>query len=227
MLGKLAYRNMKRSARDYLVYIFTMTVVTALMYAFNSLIFENTLPRYSETAGILEMMTGLATFFIVLIVAWLINYMVRFMLEKRSGEFGIYLLLGMKKKEISRLYMRENLLLGGTAFLFGLALGILLRQVLMAVLFAMMRMEYRLGISFHPGTVLMTVLCYAGCYLLALLRCRRKFKKMNIHDLMNAKRRNEEIRERGEGIKRLLLPLSILFIFAFWAVFAIDRKSVV
>lgn len=220
MLGKLAYRNMKRSARDYLVYIFTMTVVTALMYAFNSLIFENTLPRFSETAGILEMMTGLATFFIVLIVAWLINYMVRFMLEKRSGEFGIYLLLGMKKKEISRLYMRENLLLGGTAFLFGLALGILLRQVLMAVLFAMMRMEYRLDISFHPGTVLMTVLCYAGCYLLALLRCRRKFKKMSIHDLMNAKRRNEEIRERGEGIKRLLLPLSILFIFAFWAVFA-------
>ncbi|HCT90180.1 MAG TPA: ABC transporter permease [Lachnospiraceae bacterium] len=221
MLAKLAYRNMKRSARDYLVYIFTMTVVTALMYAFGSLIFENTLPRYAETAGILEMMTGLATFFIVLIVAWLINYMVRFMLEKRSSEFGIYLLLGMKKKEISRLYMRENLLLGGTAFLFGLALGILLRQVLMAVLFAMMRMEYRLGVSFHPGTLLTTVLCYAGCYLLALLRCRRKFRKMNIHDLMNAKRRNEEIRERGEGIKRLLLPLSVLFIFAFWTVFAV------
>ena len=42
---------------------------------------------------------GIATFFIVLIVACLINYMIRFMLEKRSQEFGIYLLLGMKKED--------------------------------------------------------------------------------------------------------------------------------
>lgn len=45
-------------------------------------------------------MVGLSTFFIILIVSWLINYMVRFMLEKRSTEFGIYLLLGMKKEPL-------------------------------------------------------------------------------------------------------------------------------
>ena len=153
-------------------------------------------------------------------VAWLINYMVRFMLEKRSGEFGIYLLLGMKKKMIARIYMRENILLGGLSFLVGLVFGILLRQVLLAVMFSMVRMEYHLKISFHHWTVLMTILCYAGCYLLALFRCKRKFKKMNIHDLMDEKRKNEEIKENGEGFKRLFLPLSILFILSFWAVFS-------
>lgn len=35
-----------------------------------------------EMAAIMAAMIGIATFFIVLIVAWLINYMVRFMLEK-------------------------------------------------------------------------------------------------------------------------------------------------
>lgn len=220
MFGKLAFRNMKRSARDYLVYILTMTVVTALMYAFNSLIFQNDVNQYFELEAIMEVMIGLATFFIVLIVAWLINYMVRFMLEKRSGEFGIYLLLGMKKKMIARIYMRENILLGGLSFLVGLVFGILLRQVLLAVMFSMVRMEYHLKISFHHWTVLMTILCYAGCYLLALFRCKRKFKKMNIHDLMDEKRKNEEIKENGEGFKRLFLPLSILFILSFWAVFS-------
>ncbi|MCI8583058.1 MAG: ABC transporter permease [Dorea sp.] len=220
MFGKLAFRNMKRSARDYLVYILTMTVVTALMYAFNSLIFQNDVNQYFELEAIMEVMIGLATFFIVLIVAWLINYMVRFMLEKRSGEFGIYLLLGMKKKMIARIYMRENILLGGLSFLIGLVFGILLRQVLLAVMFSMVRMEYHLKISFHYWTILMTILCYAGCYLLALFRCKRKFKKMNIHDLMDEKRRNEEIKENGEGFKRLFLPLSILFILSFWAVFS-------
>ena len=61
----------------------------------------------------------------------------------------------------------------------------------------------------------MTVCCFAGCYLLALFRCSRKFRKMNIHDLMRENQKNEELKEKNEKIKRLLLPFSILFIFAF------------
>lgn len=219
MLTKLSYRNMKRSFRDYLVYVLTMTVVTALMYAFSSLIFQNRLTGYYELEGLMEMMIGLATFFIVLIVAWLINYMIRFMLEKRSTEFGIYLLLGMKKKTIARLYMQENMLLGGASYLVGLILGVFLQQVLTAVMDSMVRMEYHLDISFHPGTIGMTALCYGGCYLIALLRCKRRFRKMNIQRLMNLKRQNEEIKEKHEEAKRILLPVSLLFLLLFWTWF--------
>ena len=159
------------------------------------LIFQDKVKNYMETENMLGAMIGLATVFVVLIVAWLINYMVRFMLEKRSTEFGIYLLLGMKKKTISRIYIRENLLLGAAAFLVGMFAGVLLEQVLLAILFSLMRMEYHLSFGLNKWTILMTVLCYEGCYLLAVFRCRRKFKKMNIHDLMNAGRQNEVIRE--------------------------------
>lgn len=219
MLSKLAWRNMKRSLKDYIVYALTMTVITAFMYAFNSLIFQNELSQYFDIEGLMGVMIGLATVFIVLIVAWLINYMVKFMLEKRSSEFGIYLLLGMKRKKISRLYILENVLLGLISFALGIIAGIFLFQVLFAILCAMVQMEYHLHISFHWATILMTVLCYAGCYLLALFRCKRKFRKMNINDLMNAKRQNEEIKEKHENIKRILLPLSVLFLIAFWVLF--------
>lgn len=124
---KLSVRNMKRSVRDYLVYMLTMILVTALMYAFGSLIFQNELQKYFELEDTMGMMVGLATFFIVLIVAWLINYMMKFMLERRSTEFGIYLLLGMKKKTIVRLFKRENLLMGGISFLIGVSVGVLLQ----------------------------------------------------------------------------------------------------
>ena len=42
---------------------------------------------------------------------------------------------------------------------------------------------------------------------------------MNIHDLMESSRKNEEIKEGHEGIKKLLFPLSVLFILLFWMVF--------
>ncbi len=221
IMKKLSFRNMKRSTKDYLVYMLTMTLVVALIYAFGSLIFQNGLEQYfpMKLQGLMGVMIGLATFFIMLIVSWLINYMVKFMLERRSAELGIYLLLGMKKRTIARLYIRENFLLGGVSFLIGTAAGILLQQVLMAVMFSMVQMEYRLSIAPDGRTMLMAAVCFGGCYLLALFRCKRKFKKMNIQALMNAKRRNEEIREKHEHRKQLLFPLSVFFILLFWKMF--------
>ena len=101
MLFKLSLRNAKRSMKDYLIYMLTMAGIVAFMFAFDSPDFYRYRPKYGETAMVMAVMIGFVTFFIVLIVAWLINYMVHFMLEKRSREFGTYLLLGMKKKKPS------------------------------------------------------------------------------------------------------------------------------
>lgn len=215
MLAKLAARNVKRSAKDYLVYVITMILVTALMFAFNSILFSPDVRKTVDMAGIMAAMIGLATFFIVIIVAWLIHYMVRFMLEKRSREFGIYLLLGMKKKEISRLYMGESMLMGTGAFLIGILLGLLLQQVIMAILYTMLQNHYHLKLEWNKWCILMTVCCYGGCYLLALFRCKRRFKKMNIRDLMDAGNKNEEVKESHERRKQWLLPISVFFLLLF------------
>lgn len=224
MMYKLALRNVRRSARDYMVYFLTMAVVTALMFSFNTLLFSGDLLNMFETAGIMEVMIGLATFFILLITAWLINYMVRFILEKRSREFGIYLLIGFKKKEIARLYIRENLILGAGAFAAGLVFGVLLQQILMSVLYAMVQMDYHLHLEFNKNSLLMTFVCYLFCYLVALFRCKRRFKKMNIHDLMDSQKKNEEIKESHERGKRVLLPVSLVF-FGIFGLFLFCYKN--
>ncbi len=224
MMNKLAFRNVKRSARDYLVYFMTMAVVTALMFSFNTLLFSKDVQELFETAGLMEVMIGISTFFIVLIVAWLINYMVRFILEKRSREFGIYLLIGMRKREISRLYIHENMMLGMGAFAVGMGLGLLLQQILLSVFYSMIQLDYHIRLEFNKDCILMTAACYGGCYLLALFRCRRRFRKMNIRDLMENQRRNEEISEKHEKGKRMLLPLSVLILVSF-AVFLFCYKN--
>ena len=204
MFSKLAFRNVRRSARDYLVYVLTMTFIVALIFAFNSIIFSRDLQKMYEMATMMAAMIGIATFFIVLIVAWLINYMVRFMLEKRSREFGIYLLIGMKKKEVSILYMKENLMLGVGSFVIGLGLGVLLQQVLIVILYTIVQVELKPHLEFNRYCLLMTVCCFAGCYLLALFRCRRRFRKMNIHDLMSESQKNEEMKEAHEKALQIL-----------------------
>ncbi len=224
MMNKLAFRNVKRSARDYLVYFMTMAVVTALMFSFHTLLFSKDVQKLYDRVHMMAVMTGLATFFIVLIVAWLMNYMVRFILEKRSREFGIYLLTGMKKKEIARLYIRENVMTGMGAFIAGMGPGFLLQQILLSVFYSMVQMDYHIHLEFNKTCILMKAACYGGCYLLALLRCGRRFKKMNIHDLMESQKQNEVISEKHEKINRMLFPFSI-FVFVLFGIFLFCYKN--
>ena len=102
MIRRLAYRNMKRFAGDYQIYMITLAVVAALLYAFDSLFWDKELGRFDQMNQMMMIMVGLATGFVVIITAWLIYYIIHFMMERRSREFGIYLLLGMKKGQVAR-----------------------------------------------------------------------------------------------------------------------------
>ena len=76
MLNKLALRNAKRSFRDYLIYLLTMVFTAALMFSFDSMIFSEDVKKLCAEAGMMGAMLGLATFFIVLIMIWLVHYMI-------------------------------------------------------------------------------------------------------------------------------------------------------
>ena len=147
MLGKLAFRNMKRSLRDYSIYLFTMILISALMFSFNSMIFSENVRRLSAEAGLFGAMIGVATFFVVLIVIWLIHYMVKFMAGKRSREFGIYMLLGFHKRQIARLFLRENFLLGVIAFTAGILPGLFWQQVMLTAIYGMLDISYDLSMD--------------------------------------------------------------------------------
>lgn len=54
MLNKLAFRNVKRSAKDYMVYFLTMAVITAVMFSFNTLIFSEDAKELFEMAMIID-----------------------------------------------------------------------------------------------------------------------------------------------------------------------------
>ena len=216
MLSKLSRRNARRSAKDYAVYMITMIIFAALLFAFNSMLLSRDVAMVLEDVPLMAIMVGLATFFIILIIAWLIRYMVFFMLGKRSREFGIYLLIGMKNRQIAKLFWRENLLMGCLSFLLGLVFGLFLQQALLAIFYSLIGNAYSLALDLNPYSFLMTIGLYFGCYLLALWRSKKKFRKMNIRQLMTADNHNQPINEKGDKGKQWLFFLSLAYIAAFY-----------
>lgn len=223
MLYKLALRNAKRSFKDYFLYLVTMSLITSFMFAFNSMIFSSDVKKICSMAGVMTGLMIFATVFIVLIVAWLVKYMVRFMMEKRSKEFGTYLLLGIKNKEIATLFIRENACLGILAFLMGILPGILMQQILTSIFYSFFKKSYQLEIGFSIGSFLMTLCVYAVIYALTLLRSKRLFRKMSIQDMIYMDRQNEQLKNENIKFKSILFIISVLY-FLFFDVCVVFEK---
>ena len=99
MLSKLAFRNVKRSVKDYIIYLITIILAFSFMFSFNLLGTSKEVLKLSDTMNNFTLVMYFVNIFIVISVCFLINYTTKFMFEKRSKEFGTYLLLGIKKKK--------------------------------------------------------------------------------------------------------------------------------
>ena len=209
MLGKLSFRNAKRQAKDYCIYFITVIISVALMFSFNSIATSNDISELSFYMAFFSKAISGISILIVLVMAWLINYCMRFMLEKRSKEFGTYQILGIEKKSISNIFTLENIMIGGIAFIIGIALGTFIYQILTSIIMNLFNQPYQIEISFSIKAVGMTAIYFFGIFALVLLNCRRKIKKTKVYDLLYANKKNENNMIKNAKGNVILFTLSI------------------
>ena len=138
----------------------------------------------------------------------------RFMLEKRSKEFGTYEILGIEKKSISNMFTLENLIIGLLAFIIGIGVGTFLYQVFTSIIMNLFNQPYQIEIDFRLKAVGMTALYFFGIFLLVLLNCRRKIKKTKVYDLLYPDKKNENNRIKNAKGNILVFMLSIILLIA-------------
>ena len=73
------------------------------------------------------------------------------------------------------------------------------------LIYAIVAREYTLRLEINLWTFLLTAGIYLVCYLLALVRNRRRFKKMNIREMMYADRQNEMLKNGNRSRKQWMI----------------------
>ncbi len=209
-LSKLSLRNARRQAGDYLIYFVTVVMVCAMLYAFNCLVFSEEIHKLSNAMDDMTLVIELASIAVVFIIGWLVSYTTGFMLSRRSRELGTYLLIGLENKQVARLFFLENLLVGGVALLFGIPLGNLGYQALRAILLTMFSAAYHFQYRFSMKAIALTCVYFAAIYFFALLRSRRRIRRMKIYDLIYFERQNEAALVKKSKTRKALFAFSIV-----------------
>lgn len=129
---KLIMKNVGKNIRDYLIYFLTLMISVSVFYAFNSVSDQPAFSEMGMTKTLLYDQLGILlstlTVLIAVVLAFLIIYANLFLLKRRKKELGIYMVLGMKKGRISRMFAGETLCVGMLALVTGLCLGFMLSQ---------------------------------------------------------------------------------------------------
>ena len=209
-LFKLSFRNACRQAGDYLVYFVTVVMVTALMYAFNGLIFSEEIRALSRLLKSMPVVIVFASIVVVGIMSWLVSYTTKFILTRRSRELGTYILVGLENRQVARLFFLENLVVGGFAFVLGILSGNILFQVLRAVILALFDIPYHFMYSFSVQAAGLTFIYFLLIYSIAQLKGRRRIRSMKIYDLIYFERQNEKAVIEKSGRRKAVFVVSVL-----------------
>ena len=189
---KLALRNLKRSLKEYSIYVFTVTITMTLLYAFFAIAFSGEMQDLVTTYDNIKSIMIMVSILVTLIIAWLIYYISNFILQKRSREFGMYLLLGMKRTQVSRMFLFEQLALGAVGFFIGCVIGIFVYEILHAILLNIFGFAYAFQLSFSWSACGAAFLCFLSIYLLEMIREGIALKKQSIHTMLYNASRNEK-----------------------------------
>lgn len=214
MLCKLAWGNVRRAGKDYLVYLLTLTLAVTVFYAFNTISVQADLVLEEE--GLPELlgsiMLGL-TVFLAVVMGFLMVYANNFIMKRRKKEFGLYQVLGMSRGQVSRVMAMETAIVSGGALALGIVLGVGFSQIMTFFTASLFKTQIRdFHFFFSVPAFLITVGCLVAIFLVTLVFNLGVVRRAKVIDLMSAGRKNEAIKTRNPIVSAAIFILGTVLI---------------
>lgn len=214
MYSKIAFSNVKKSIRDYTIYFLTLTFGICLFYMFNSVQAQQAVLKLNASQkSMMHLMSVIIngiSVFVAIILGFLIVYANQFLMKRRHQEMGIYLLLGMEKRQVSKILLIETLLIGVLALIAGLVAGVFLSQglaMLTAKMFAVQMKEFKF--VFSQTAFIQTILYFAIIFIIVMIFNGITISKYKLINLLNSAKKNQKTRLKNPILSVILFLISI------------------
>lgn len=224
MLFKLSWNNMKKSIKDYAIYFLTLVLGVAIFYMFNSIDSQQAMLEISEsTREIIKLMIsmlGYVSVFVAVVLGLLIVYANNFLINRRKKEFGIYMTLGMGKRQISKIILMETILVGIISLIVGLIIGIFASQFMSVLVAKMFEADMsKFQFVFSKDACIKTCIYFAVMYVAVMFFNTFTISRYKLINLLNATKKNESIKIKKPVISILVFLFGAGILgYAYWKV---------
>lgn len=224
MFFKLALKNIKRSFKDYAIYFFTLVLGVAIFYVFNAIESQTAMLGISKSLyDIVDMMTtilSVVSVFVAFVLGFLILYASRFLIKRRSKEFGLYLTLGMGKRKVSRVLLLETFIIGLVSLVVGLLLGVVLSQLTSIIVANLFEADLtQFTFVFSASACIKTLICFGIIYLIVMIFNTININRQKLINLLTNGQRSEKIKNKNPWVCTIVFVVAVLMLA--WAYYAV------
>lgn len=202
---KLAASNIRKNRKTYLPYLLACIGMVAMYYIICSLSINEGLDNTLGSDSV-RYLLSLGAWVTAIFAAIFLFYTNSFLMKRRKKEFGLFNILGMEKKHLSRVIFWETVFILLLSLVIGLAAGLLLDKLMFLLLLHMFDCEVPLG--FTPSVQALTMCCllFGTIFLLIFINSLRQIHLAKPIELL----KGGEVGEREPKTKWLLALIGAL-----------------
>ncbi len=187
---KLALINIKKHSKTYIPYILTCICTIIMYYIVYSLSKNSALNSMSggEQLKIILSLGANTVGFFSLIFLFYTN---SFLIKRRKKEFGLFNILGMEKKHISKIIFFETFYVAIISYISGLLGGILLGEFMRLILLKLLHLDINIAFEISFSAIISTIILFGIIFALTLLNTLRQIHLANPIELLHSKSTGE------------------------------------
>lgn len=206
---KLAWSGIRKNKRVYFPYILTGGLMVMMYYILNYLVESPALVNIPG-GSVLKTLFPLGCIVIAVFSLLFLFYTNSFLIRQRYREFGLYNILGMDKKNISRLMMWEVIFTALMSIIPGLICGIAFSKAAELVLLNLLDMEISFTLTIGLNSIVNSLLIYTAIYTVLLINSLIKVKRSKPLELMQS----SKVGEKDMKLTPLLAVLGVVLLGA-------------
>lgn len=134
MFSDLILRNSRRSRKENGLFFSSLVISIIAFYIILSLSRQDVMIFLAkmESDAVSRLLLMIPVFYVLTlgILFFLIYYACKYQMERRRKEFGVYLMMGMRRKKLFGMLLAEDLLGSGLALIIGLPVAVLISELI-------------------------------------------------------------------------------------------------
>ena len=168
LTNRLALSNLIKNRKLYYPYTLATILVIAITYIFTSLLLN---PHLGDLPGAdsIKAVLGMGLVIVALSSGIIVLYANSFVMKNRSKELGLYSVLGLEKRHLFSMILKETMIMGVVTLLLGIGVGALFDKLIYAFLQRIIGESTGLVSTFQVMTIPIVLVIFACIFSLLVL----------------------------------------------------------
>lgn len=185
-LFDIAIKNIKRNFQNYFLYFVSMTFSIMIYYTFVSIQYNKQVIDLTKASLKADAAFRAGSIVIAVFAAMFIWYSNAFFTKKRKKEVALYCMLGVKRKQVSRMLFYENIVMGAAALLCGITIGSMFSTLFTMILVKLMSFEVNIKFSISILAIRNTIIVFMILFIIAALHSYTLIYRFKLIELFKA-----------------------------------------